>query len=309
MSDDYVPGAVDEDYDYSKDDKETANPIAASGKAVDIEEGEGFDPNFRGDVTAEQIEKGSFRFVKPGVYSQSNPLYVKSVQWHNEGKPISNKWYVKTPGGEVRVAVCDVKRVNVTFAVPGDENCTVRDWFYIPINPNQLEAFEFGFSAKTDAEIANIQKNKKREEGGFFAKKLKYFIARLGYQSDSQGRVPLEAGQPAKWLRYPGTSYHRYIGMEVEIQQPGKNTQPLPEGSKRWPQPKMFSYTYIEPPPDVKVAQMQAKLAHERVSKPVEPEPNSVAAEAIKMHEQAVAQDEPSGVKPAKGSKKKQAVS
>jgi hypothetical protein len=300
MSDDYVPGATDDEYDYTKDDKEVANPIAASGKAVDIADDEGFDPNFRQDVTPEQIEKGSFRFVKPGVYGATNPLYIKSVQWHNEGKIISNKWYVKNTNGEVHVATCDVKRIDVTFAIPGDENCTIRDFFYIPINPNQLEAFEFGFSATTDAEIANIQKNKKRSDGGFWAKKLKFFVARLGYQSDSQGRVPPEAGQPAKWLRYPDTKYHRLIGMEVEVQRPFKPRPGVapPEGPQKvYNQIKMFSYLFIEPPPDIKVMQMQAQLARERASQP-----------AVVQQEKSVeqVQDDPSDTaKPAKGGKSK----
>lgn len=286
MSDDYVPGETEE-FDYTAADRTTApasNPIA-SEEVGDNEEIA--TSGFRSDASTDQMLKDTFRSPAPGEHI----FYIKSLEWDDGGSPIVDKVYVKLTNGEIRPMNCDCRKLKATLAIPGDPNCTMMVWFRLPPSESQMEAYEYGFKDKAAAE-----KNP-RERGGYFAKELRYFLARLGFEFDSQGRLPESAKRLANWKKYPDTDAARLIKAEVVAGKPGeyidKKTGEKKMG-KGFPNIKQMSYAFVPAPPEVAVIQQQVKLARQKATNP---------APVIKTEPVAEPAADPEE-KPAKHSKK-----
>ncbi len=289
---DYVPGTEEEGYDYTAEDRTATtagNPLGSTTHSVGDDEG--FSTEFRPDVSPEEIEKGSFRYIGPGDHT----VYIKDVQWAEDGKDVFEKVHVKLPSGEVRPMHMDCKKVKVIFAIPGDENCTASDMFLMPPASGQMEAYEYGYKDPEDA------KKNPREKGGFHAKKLKHFLGRL-FTFDSTGKIPVAAGKFANWKKYPGTNIHKLIGITIVKGKAGGFYIDKKTGEKKESQGfnniKMFTYRYVEPPADVLVAQKQAELDRTKALAA------SVAKLAEPVQEQAEPQAEVHEDKPKKSSKK-----
>lgn len=297
---DYVPGAVNETIDYTADDRaalDAGNPLGSTTRSVDDEEG--FAGDFRPDVTLEEIEKGSFRFIGPGDHT----VYIKDIEWVDSGNPVHEKMYVKQPDGSVRPMAMSCQKVKVIFAIRGDENCTASDMFLMPpSNPAQMDAYEYGYS-DTQGKGQKLATDNPREKGGFHAKKLKYFLGRI-FTFDSSGKIPESAKRFSNWKKYPGTNIHKQVGITVTKGKAGtykdKKTGEEKE-SQGFNNIKLFTYRFIEPPAEVLIAQKQAELARTKalaasVAKPVEKpvEPAQEQSEASETQEE----------KPKKPSKK-----
>jgi hypothetical protein len=293
VSSGYVAGAVDEDHDYTKSD--SGNPIKIPDE---ITEDDGFDAvDLAPDVKADEIEKGSYRYLGPGEWV----VCVKDVVWSDKGEPIHNKVHVKSENGEVHPDFFFSRRCKVTFCLPDDENNTVNDMFLVMPPKEQMEAFTYGYSKEDDA------KKNPRTKGGFHCKKLKHFLARLGFQEDSEGRLPAAAGRFINWLYYPGTKIRRRIKLEVQKgkQQPDKIVVDE-NGNKKtitppiYNQVKMYSYALVEPPAEVLVAQRKAILdAQKAAAEAVKPQASEPKSEPV--------QDDPSATKTTGKGKKKPA--
>lgn len=261
MSDDYVSGG----YDYTKEDDPKDNPIVID---TEISDDEGFAvEELAPDARISDIEKGSYRYLSPGVYPM---LEVKNVEWSDKGTPINTRVFVKGENGEVRPDFFVSRRCKVTFCVPGDENNTTNDMFLIPpAERSQLDAWQHGFSKEKDA------KEKSRSQGGFHDKKLKQFLGRLGFEENPEtGKLPPSAGKFSNWKFYSGTTARRRIGLEIQRgkQQPDKIITDPKTGVKTtvtptvYNQVKMYSYTYVDPPADVAVMMKQQNLARQRMA-------------------------------------------
>jgi hypothetical protein len=268
--DDYVPGAVDEDFDFTAADKPGATvPFDVPGENILDEE---ISVAAVSGMDADEIEKGSFRNISPGVHT----LKVKTCHWTNkDGEIRSEKVYLKTPSGQTRAASYDARGLTVIFCLPDDPNCTVQDIFIMPpMNKNQEEAWKFGFKKESDAG------SKKREEGGYNAKKLFHFLARLGFQFDTQKNPPPEASKLRNWVYYPGTSVNRLIRCEVlppdapreYIDKNGEKKTP----TRTYPKVRFFSYAYVSPPKEA-TPQMAGSLPEAAKPSPVPAVENGAA--------------------------------
>ncbi len=262
MAEDYVPGATEEGYDYTADDRVAATAVLGSS-TNSVGDDEGFIATaLRPDVKLEEIEKGSFRFLGPG----DHVVYMKDIQWADGGNPVSEKVYVKQTNGTVRPFPMDCRKCKVIFAIPGDENLTCSDMFLLPPVPNQMEAYEYGYKNLEDAE-----KNP-REKGGFHSKKFKHFLGRLGFECDSNGKVPVSATKFANWKKYPSTNIHRMIKLSIRKGKEGGTYVDKKTGETKQSQGfnniVMFSYCYVEPPAEVKVAQLHARTVAQQANAP-----------------------------------------
>jgi hypothetical protein len=282
--DDFVVGAVDPNYDYTKQDVDDTVPF---GVDTEITDDDGFDAgDIAPGVMTSDIEKNAFRFLPPGVYPD---LQVKSVEWADKGTPINIKVYVKGENGIVRPDFFVSRRCKVTFCVPGDPNNTTNDMFQIPPAKSQYEAWRYGFAASSPNAEENANK-KPRESGGFHDKKLKQFLGRLGFQEDPKtGQLPPEAGKFLNWLFYPGTKIPRRIGLEIQRgrQQPDKIvTDPKTKQQAKitptvYNQVKMYSYTYCDPPADAAIAMkhqaLSAQQGRQAANQPAVAEPEKAS--------------------------------
>lgn len=288
--DDYVPGQADPNYDYTAGDKAADNPISDEiGDDAEIA------TNFRSDISADEVEKGSWRQPKPGEHV----FYIKSIEWADGGVPAHEKVYLRLPSGEVRAAHFDSRKIQITFAIPGDENQTMRDFFMLPpAMESQMQAYEFGFGKESDAS------KKESKEGGVHAKRLKHFLARLGYQCDEKGRLPASASKIAQWRVYPGTKIARFIKMEV-LPPDGNKYRDKKTGEEKtstFARLKMFSYAFVNPPPEVAIAQRTAaEAAKNASSSPVVTQPQ------LDAHSEVDSTPEPAHDKPKSAGKKAKA--
>lgn len=233
---DYVPGAVS-DADYTEQDV----PYKTPDEKI---EDESFDADFLGGTTAEAIDKQSFRFMPPGIHV----VEIRRVEWADKGGVLSNTVYVKRSDGTVSATNFDSRKCKVTFSLPGDENCTTQDQFLLPPARSQLEAYEYGFKEEKDA----LDPKKKRDQGGFWAKKLKHFLSKIGFINDANGNLPPEAGKFINWMFYVGTNTRRLVRIDI---QPGKPRDPYFDKETNqmvtpriFNQIRMFSYSLVPPP-------------------------------------------------------------
>lgn len=263
MPEDYVPEETS-GYNYaaSPDDMpkgawKDENPLGSTTNSAGDDEGF-TTTNFRPDATPEEIAKGSFRYIGPGTHV----VYVKDIQWADDGRPIPEKVYVKQPNGTVRPMNMDCRKCKVIFAIPGDENLTISDMFLLPPAESQLEAYEYGWKEQKQAN------DNPREKGGFHAKKLRHFLGRLAFEFDSQGRIPLAATKFSNWKKYPGTNIHKQVKFEVRTGQAGKPYTDKKTGEQKVGQGfnniVMFSYCSVPIPAEVEVARKAAEIARNR---------------------------------------------
>ena len=239
MSDteDYTADDADIELNYEAPATSSEVPfMTPDEKAVD----DSFDTSFLGDVAKpEEIEKGAYRFLSIGAHL----VRVKSVVYDDKGKLIHNTVFVKRANGKVEKDFFMSRRVAVTFCNPNDENMTIRDQFFLPPTRDQLPAYIFGFSKEVDA------KEKGPDKGGFWAKKIKQMLARIGFVFDANGNIPAECGQLKNWITDQNTGKPRFVKLEVV---PGRSREYFDEKKNEmvkndnpWPTVKLFSYTPV----------------------------------------------------------------
>lgn len=255
--DDYVPSnhvtVGTEPFDYTGVDRSGNVPF---GDDIDLDTEVNTD--FLDGTSADDIEKSSYHPPKPGVHV----FEVSKLEWVENGKLFANKVYVKRlSDGEVRAMSFDSKILRVTFSVLGDPYCTIRDQFTMaPTSREELEAYEYGFGKEDQA------RKEERARGGFAAKKLKHFLARLGFQNDANGKIPPSANKLRNWMFYEGTDIKKQIKMEITPPAVGnpyidKKTGEKVTPTKAFPNIKFFSYGFVPEPSNVGVSRSMNRAA------------------------------------------------
>jgi hypothetical protein len=276
--------AEEETFDWTKGE-ETTTP--ADGKseatAVDLDE-ELFSTELLPDLSGDEIKKQQFRTMPEGEHV----VFLKSLDWLNEGKPKFTKVYVKKNDGTIGPVNLGTRSLRATFALPDDKMCTIQDVFVMPPSggPEYMHAYEHGFGTEKEAH------EKGPNEASFNAKKLKYFLTRLGFECDEHGALEPASAKPGNWLRYPGTPVSRLV--KLKSRRPNDREYKDKDGVMRKPnmnfnQVDLFSYAYVEPPAEVKVLQLNAEIkAKQKPS--TQPTPNGPeqktepAAEPVATH-------------------------
>lgn len=279
-TEDYVPdvsgyGSTNgEPYDYTKDNSGGGSKVPFGGdNEVDLDTEVNTD--FLSGTSPEEIEKSSYRQIPSGIHV----CQIAKIEWFDDSAGSWNKVFVKRSDGSVIPTGYSSRKIQITFCLfdektrEADENCTVRQLFTLSPDSGdrgQMEAFEYGFLKEEDA----IKKNPK--QGGYAAKQLRYFLARLGFQFDANGRVPREANKVRNWQYYPGTDFKRLIRLEV---MPGKIGQPYMDRktgqmvtpTRAFANIKNCSYSLVPTPAEVLVSQHAALIAANRVKVPEAP--------------------------------------
>ena len=304
--DDYVPQvpgqlspveAATRPFDYARVDPhesvdQTGQNVPSSEDDIDLDTEVVTD--FLGDTSADAIEKSSYRQPPPGVHV----FEIHSMKWLDNGRLVFKKGYVKRlSDGEVRCISYDVKVLQISFNVLNDEFCQIRTMFTMaPSTREELEAYEYGFEKAEDA-----AKND-RGRGGFAAKQLKHFLARLGFQNDANGKLPLAANKLRNWVYYEGTDIKRQIRFEVmppKLSKPylDKKTNQMVTPTTAYSNIKYFSFAYVPEPPSVALARSRKKAvaSSEAARQPLPTEATPVATAPVVV--------EPPKVEPNGGTK------
>lgn len=245
-----IPGVTflsESDHDYTEG--ETPFDSSADDEVINV--------GFRTDMSPEDIDKETFRPIPEGDHI----VEVLEI----ERLPVkTEKWYLKLENGEVVPRSIDVRKWRIKFCLIGDPNCTVTDNFVLP--PDDKLAYEAYCWGHGDREKA-IKKT--RKEGGFWAKKARAFLAAEGFCFDKDGNPPPEAAVGRNWRLYPGTDVKRLIKVTVENSKPrdypkkdpktgetelDDTGRPVMIKGKPWPQVKMGSYRFVDPPEGVKLS-------------------------------------------------------
>lgn len=240
-SEDYIPGISDS---HSIPGDSASVPFGGDD-AEDFEIDLGVLPKKK----AAEIEKDTFRQIPPGDHT----VLVASVEFagakfgaskEEMRAELPNKVYVVRPNGTVSPATIFLRRVQVTFCLPGDPNCQVRDWFLLPPTAvEDKEAYEKGFYGTYAEDAATKFASGESKKGqGQESNRLVHFLARLGFSQDENGNFPPEAGKLRNWVYYPGSNAHRLVKLTVKISKPKR------EGDTIYHNVSMFSYAYVAPP-------------------------------------------------------------
>ena len=243
-NEDYVPGITDAE-NLSVPGDSASVPFGGS----DAEEYE-IDLGILPKKQASEIEKDVFRQIPPGEHT----VIVAAVEFagakfgaskEEMRHPVTTKVYVVRPNNTVSPATIFCRRVQVTFCLPGDPNCQVRDWFLLPPEAEEdKEAYERGFYGTYAMDAAQKFASGESKKGqGQEANRLVHFLGRLGFSQDANGNFPPEAGKLKNWVYYPGSSAHRLVKLVVKVSKPKR------EGDTIYHNVSMCSYVYV-PPPD-----------------------------------------------------------
>lgn len=221
-------------------------------------------PDFTPDMTSEEVERSGYRQVPLGAQT----LEVLKVEPQGEPKPIQS-WLRSRDGKSARRKDYVSQTVRVTLCLPGDDLCTVSDFFQMPPVANtpegrdQRDSWMHGFGREEWA----IQGG---QGGGREYRRLVQFLARLGFKQDEQKRFEPTAFRALHWLHYPNTKIRRRIGAEIIAGKPN-------DKGKVYHKVDTFKYFEAEMPPDAAVAASNAGPAPEKAPAPAarEPEPEA----------------------------------
>jgi hypothetical protein len=238
-----IAGISDEGYDYTAGDRVDPMPEGAMDGpdenllAEDLGLG-GEDNQWLPGMTAREIEKSSFRNIKPGEYPA---LEVVGFQ---AGVERYTKVWMRDAAGNVKPTGFNSRSVQMIFGMPGDPNCQARDTFLLlPRDCNERAAFEYGFTKEKSAHEGLAQAQ------GFHARKLKQFLGALGFEANDKGQLDPLANYIANWLKYADGS-PRLVGMTINA--PQKREPKIDEETgakieqKSYPQPALFRYTLVK---------------------------------------------------------------
>lgn len=201
-------------YDYTRDD-------AAAG-SEDIEIGAYSAPQAAGEIEKEN----GFRTIPPGDY----PVLILSHFWVGEK---DDHFSVLVDG---RMDSYNARPISVTFSLPNDPRCTIKDRFVLPpSDPRSIRAYNDGVSPpKPDPKTGKTPPVKPNDKGGFQSKKFFHFMDRLGFVDPSNNELTPAGRRPSNWKG-------RAIGAVVS---PGNGSYTNREGKEvpRDAQIKLFSY-------------------------------------------------------------------
>lgn len=223
----------------------------------------GMVPGDAGDYSIDGIEKSVFRKVPQGEHLlmvltadfAGQPAGVIDSTVEQRRMPVPVTYYMPMPDGEARPFTVNCQKVCVTFCIPGDEKCTVRDYFTLPPaskSENDQAAYYQGYVFESEAKRV-AEGGGDRSQAAQHYRQLVQFLGRLDPRftvSPDTGRLPKVCGLLPNWIFYTDaggnrTPLHRLIRAKVVHKENKKNPGQFFANIDR------FSYAYHKPDGDL----------------------------------------------------------